>query len=78
VNEPQGGRGVIRRMHLGWADDGRVCLGGGPVRLRFSRQEAAELRDRLDELLAGAPDVCGCAPEALEPRGVPDDGRFGF
>jgi hypothetical protein len=77
VSRRQGGSGVIRRLHLGWGSDGRICLGGGPVRLRFSRDEAAELRDRLTQLLEGAPDACGCDPESSARR-VADDGRFGF
>lgn len=65
----------VEQMHLGWDPEGRVCLGGGPVRLRFSREEAAELRDRIGELLGGAPDPCGCVRQ--QPVAVPAD-RFGF
>lgn len=55
------------KPHIGWLAPGQViCLGAGPVRLRYSRDEARALMYDLRALLrpggtAGHP--CGCAVE---------------
>lgn len=48
-------------MHLGW-HGGMLCLGAGPVRVRWSEADAAELHIRLGSLLEDGPgsELCGC------------------
>jgi hypothetical protein len=64
------------KMHLGWLVPGeKVCLGVGPVSLRFSRKEAISLHRMLTELLAeqeprGNCTPCGC-PQSHEPAPIP-------
>ena len=67
-------------FHLGSYGNGRVCFGAGPVRLHFTRQEAAELRDRLSELLDGHGGPCGCEPRPspVPPSVAADPSGFGF
>jgi len=67
------------RMHFGWNPDGKICLGAGPVHLRFTRAEAEELHAGLSALLfAGSRTGCGCtAGESAVPRSAKDD-PFGF
>jgi hypothetical protein len=52
-------------FHLGWLVPGEtVCIGAGPVSLRYSRAEAEVLCLRLQNLLEESPGnstACGCA-----------------
>jgi hypothetical protein len=64
-------------MHLGWLVPGKtICLGAGPVSLRYSLKEAAELCEKLEDLLAEAQGVahaytpCGCTPPRPEPSPI--------
>jgi hypothetical protein len=66
-------------LHLGWAVPGeRVCLGAGPVNLRFSAAEAAQLHARLGVLLRevvpgdeAAFTRCGCCARYEPGSGLP-------
>lgn len=54
-------------MHLGWTGD-MVCIGAGPMRLRFSEAEATRLMYGLRAMLTGeSEESCGCE---AEPRTV--------
>jgi hypothetical protein len=66
--------------HAGLDGSGRVCLGVGPVRLKFSVTETAALRDRLTDLLEGRGEPCGCesAPEPERKARTGADDGFGF
>jgi hypothetical protein len=44
--------------HFGWYN-GRVCVGSGPVRMRFTTAEAAELVSLLQAMLEHGNDNCG-------------------
>jgi hypothetical protein len=78
------------KTHVGWLVPERtVCLGAGPVQLRFSAEEAAALAAILGEILAEPLNVtpdggydytpCGCdgAQESAAAEPAADsDGRF--
>jgi hypothetical protein len=59
-------------MHLGWLVPGEtICLGAGPVSLRYTKEEAEELHARLSGLLfAGDDAACGCTPPRPEPSPI--------
>lgn len=58
-------------LHLGWLVPGKtVCLGVGPVNLRFTQDEAEALQASLDGLLA-EPDWEPEGPSSYTPCGCP-------
>jgi hypothetical protein len=64
-------------LHLGWLVPGKtVCLGVGPVNLRFTKDEAEALQASLNGLLAETYGIvhsytpCGC-PQSREPAPIP-------
>lgn len=69
-------------MHLGWLVPGEtLCLGAGPVVLRYTREEAVQLASQLHELLGEdcrtcgpgrhSYTSCGCQPPRPEPKSEP-------
>jgi hypothetical protein len=59
-------------LHLGWLVPGKtVCLGVGPVNLRFTKEEAAQLAKQLHELLGEDCGTCGPGRHSYTPCGCP-------
>lgn len=65
--------------HVGWCGQ-KVCIGSGPVRLRYTREEARGLMYDLRALLrpGGGEHLCGCRERAEPDQGGPEpDGLAG-